>query len=158
METLSLLEHCQKCNSKCCKASVGIGMPILSEKEASLMIFLWSKEMIQEVMGPSGEKYWVPRVHPSTNTCIFLKGDKCQAQTYKPMDCQCYPVKAIHQGEKIVYVIDQDCPAVADLSPEFFEQTKKIAAHSLARFRPETYAHWLKNYIGWVKKSGKIIK
>jgi len=153
VDKLSLLEHCQKCDTKCCEAST-----ILSEKEANLMIFLWGKEFLIQHTGPSGEKYWIPNDHPGTSTCIFLKDGKCQAQSYKPLNCRCYPLKAILQGEKIVFVVDETCPAAAYLSPQFLEQAKKAAKFSLSRFRPETFKHWLANHIGWVAKSAKIIK
>ena len=157
MESLSLFEHCQKCASSCCKASSTIGAPILSKTEAEIIIGLWGEEVLNSIISPVGETYWLPKDQPDTNVCIFLKDNKCQIQTYKPMDCLCYPIKAIYEGPEIIFVADGECSAFASLTDDFISKAKKIALISIQRFQPETYLHWLENYIGWVNRSTKII-
>jgi len=157
VDSLSLFAHCQKCSSNCCKASATIGAPILSETEAKIIIGLWGDKAVIPITSPAGETYWLPKDQENTNVCIFLKDNKCLIQTYKPMDCLCYPIKAIYQGSEIILVADNDCAALASLNEDFIRQAKRIALLSIQRFQPETYQHWLDNYIGWVKKSAKVL-
>jgi Fe-S-cluster containining protein len=158
VESLSLFAHCQKCASNCCKASSTIGAPILSKNEADIISAFWGKGVLNSILSPENEMYWLPKDQPQTNVCIFLKDNKCQIQTYKPMDCLCYPIKAIYQGSKIIFVADRDCAALPGLTDDFIIKAKKIALISIQRFHRETYQHWLDHFIGWVRNSAKILK
>jgi len=158
MESLSLFAHCQKCESNCCKSSSTIGAPILSEEEARTIRAFWGEKVIKPIKTPYGETYWLPEDQPDTNVCIFLKNNRCSIETHKPMDCLCYPIKAIYQSRRIIFVADGDCLALANLSEDFIKKAKRVAILSIQRFKPKTYQHWLDNFIGWVKKSAKILK
>ncbi|MFH1290324.1 MAG: hypothetical protein ABIH92_02855 [Nanoarchaeota archaeon] len=153
-ENLSLLKHCIPCKAKCCKTGKLIGTPILSEDEAS-KVKKMADEHIKEVTSPTGEKYYTILEQKGTQRCVFLTDkNKCRIQDIKPLDCLCYPIKAVHAGDAIKFIIDKDCPASKHLSKEFIEDAKKTALKSIKRFDKQTYQHWLDDYIGWVKNSG----
>ncbi|MFH1211760.1 MAG: hypothetical protein V1659_02405 [Candidatus Woesearchaeota archaeon] len=153
MNELSLLKFCIPCNSKCCKAGKLIGTPILSADEAKKMPYP-EKTHLQEVISPVGEKYFVIKERKKSNKCFFLNDDNtCRIQNNKPLDCLCYPIKAVYSDDKIWYILDSECPACTSLSKDFIKNAKKIALKSIKRFDKQTYSHWLENYIGWVKKN-----
>jgi len=151
MEKLSLLKYCQKCGATCCKASSTIGAPIISEEEATQIRKLFGGKVLKLIKSPSGEVYYLP--NDTDNVCTFLKNNQCILHEHgcKPLDCQCYPIKAIYKEDKIIYITDTDCPAFPRLTEDFIELAKIVALKSIKRFKPETYKHWLESYIGWVK-------
>lgn len=152
---LSLLNHCRKCHAGCCKTGDLIGSPILSDEESAK---IQDKSCLKEIISPVGEKYWII-AEEGTNRCHFLNDqDECELQKNKPLDCLCYPIKAVWKDNEIVYIIDTSCPAADYLSNEFINEAKKIALQSIKRFRKETYDHWLENYVGWIKSTEKQIK
>jgi len=155
---LSLHKFCVPCNSKCCKDVGGIGSPILTKKERDEYEKI-KKSSTKELGSPTGKEYYLLEIKPGTNHCIFLsdKG-KCEIQNIKPMDCACYPIKAVYKGDEIIFILDSDCPASGHLTEEFVSHAKIVASDSIKRFDKETFQHWLDNYIGWVTSTGKQIK
>lgn len=151
---LSLLSHCQECDAVCCKASSTIGAPILSGEEAQALKDKFGDGSVKSILAPNGETCYI--VTDMQGYCAFLQGDQCVAQEYKPMDCLCYPLKAIYRGEGIVFVIDNACPAVPYLADDFIEQAKEVALSSIKRFSPAVFNYWLGNFVGWVKNARVI--
>jgi len=157
-EELSLYTSCVPCNSKCCKDVGGIGSPILTKEERDKYEKV-KEGSTKEVVSPIGEKYYLLKTRSGTNHCIFLSDDgKCEIQEIKPMDCACYPIKAVYDKETILFIVDSNCPASESLSEEFILGAKKVALASIKRFDKETFQHWLDNYIGWVASTGQEIK
>ncbi|MDD5254072.1 MAG: hypothetical protein PHG05_03120 [Candidatus Nanoarchaeia archaeon] len=151
---VSLIDYCIPCKARCCKTGKLIGSPILSNKEAGRI----GKNNLKKVKFPKGE-YWVIKEQQSTNRCFFLnKQNKCKLQNLKPLDCLCYPIKAVYEKDLIRFITDSDCPASSFLNKEFIRESKKIAIKSIKRFDRETYQHWLDNYVGWVRKTIKLNK
>lgn len=150
--SLSLIEYCIPCRSGCCKVGSLIGSPILSRDEM-LKIREVSPVPIKEVSTPSGKTYYVLEEQQGSNRCFFLnENNGCDIQHIKPLDCLCYPIKAVWLDNKIGFIIDPDCPAAKHLSPEFIDEAKGIALKSIRRFDRETYEYWLNNHVGWVKE------
>jgi Fe-S-cluster containining protein len=150
MENLSLLKYCIPCNAKCCKTGKLIGSPILDEEESKEI----GKENVQEIITPKGKKYWILKERKENSNCRFLtKDNKCLIQNIKPLDCLCYPIKAVYNKNKIIFINDKDCLAHNKLNKEFIKEAKKIAIKSIKRFDKETYNHWLDNYVGWIKST-----
>ncbi len=155
MNELSLLKFCRPCNAKCCKTGKLIGSPIISIEE-SKKLSDEEKTHLRTVISPTKKEYFVIKKQTNSNKCFFLSEDNtCRIQNVKPMDCLCYPIKAIILNNKIDFIVDPDCPASPHLSKEFITKAKQIALESLKRFDKETYNHWLDNYVGWAKE--KII-
>jgi Fe-S-cluster containining protein len=144
-------EHCFNCKAKCCKTGNLIGSPILSESEA-LEAKKISKDSVKNITLPIGKSYFILAEQEGTNRCPFLtRNNKCQIQNLKPLDCRCYPIKAIYNiNNSIKFIIDRHCPATPHLSKKFTKEAKKIALESINRFDREIYNHWLKNNVGWV--------
>lgn len=152
MNQLSLIKFCCPCSSKCCKTGKLIGSPIISIEE-SKKLSEKEKAHLQKILSPSGKEYYVIMESKKSNRCFFLNQDNtCRIQKNKPLDCLCYPIKAIFLDKGIDYIIDLDCPACFHLSKKFITTAKKIAFKSIKRFDKETYNHWLNNYVGWVKR------
>ncbi|KYK26296.1 hypothetical protein AYK26_05300 [Euryarchaeota archaeon SM23-78] len=156
-DSLSLKKYCVPCGSSCCKISQTIGSPIISEEE---------KEKIEDYLKKNNknincykridvddEHYYI--LKENNGDCCFLQGNNCMIQEVKPLDCQDYPVKAVYEDNKIVFIIDTECPASDSLTPEFIEEAKKIALKCMNQFSSKTYNHWLKNFVGWVYKTNK---
>ena len=153
MNKLSLLKFCIPCHSKCCKTGKLIGSPIISIEEQKDML-PQEKNHLQKIVSPTGKIYFIIKEQEKSNGCFFLNDNNtCKIQNKKPMDCLCYPIKAIHSDKEIEYIIDLDCPASPHLSNDFIKNAKTIALKSLKRFDKETYNHWLDNYVGWVKEN-----
>jgi|FLOH01.1.fsa_nt_gi Fe-S-cluster containining protein len=151
MDKLSLLKFCMPCNSKCCKTGKLIGSPIISIEEAK-KLNKEEKKRLEKVISPTNQEYYIIREQKNSNRCSFLSKDNtCTIQEKKPMDCLCYPIKAIYESANINFIIDTDCPAHQQLSEKFVIHSKKVALKSLKRFDKETYKHWLDNYVGWVE-------
>lgn len=152
MDQLSLIKFCCPCNSKCCKTGKLIGSPIISIEE-SKKLSEEEKTHLQKIISPSDKKYFIIMEQKNSNRCFFLNQDNtCRIQKNKPLDCFCYPIKAIFLDKGINYIIDLDCPACFHLSKEFITIAKKIALKSIKRFDKETYNHWLDNNVGWVEE------
>ena len=129
-----------------------IGSPILDVKETAL---IKEKELLKEITSLSGNSYFIIRDDEKTRKCSFLGEDnKCRIQKMKPLDCLCYPIKAVYDKGKIKFIIDAECPAAKHLDKEFIKHAKRAALKSIKRFDRETYEHWLEKYIGWVGKTG----
>lgn len=151
---LSLLEYCLPCKSKCCKIGKLIGSPILDKGEASKI----GKKHLKKIKSPSGSSYYIIAERKGSTDCIFLiKDNKCKIQKVKPLDCLCYPIKAIYKNNSMIFIIDINCPASNCLTAEFIQEARKVAINSIRRFDKETYTHWLSNNIGWVDKTAKIL-
>ena len=150
MKEVSLHEFCKGCKSKCCKHVGGIGSPILDKKERDLCENRL-KDSTKKVITPNGKIYYL--IKEINQNCIFLKdnGD-CKIQDVKPLDCLCYPIKAIYSKDKIIFVVDANCPAQKKLDKNFIKKAKEIALISIKRFDKKTFGHWLKNHVGWVKR------
>ncbi len=148
MGDLSLLKYCIFCKSKCCKAGKFFGSPILDYKEAKKI-----GAYVKEIKLKSGKNYFILKEGKRSQDCIFLKEGKCKIEENKPLDCLCYPVKAIYSKDKIIYLLDTGCPASKYLDKKFIKDSKKVALKSIKRFDKETYNHWLKKNVGWVKKT-----
>ncbi len=153
MKRLSLIEYCIPCKSKCCKVGKFFGSPILDLKEANKI-----KNYVQEVKLKSGKKYFILKEGKKGNNCIFLINHKCKIQNKKPLDCLCYPLKAVYSKNKVVYIIDKNCSTSKFIDKKFIKDAKKIALKSIKRFDKETYDHWLKNNVGWVKKTSRRLE
>lgn len=153
---LSLLNFCVSCKSKCCKTGELIGTPIISIDEFE-KIPKSQKKCLKKIISPTNEAYYIVKDRQTSNRCFFLNiKNKCRIEKNKPLDCLCYPVKAVYSKNIIKYLIDHNCPASPHLSDNFIRVAKKIAFKSLKRFDKETYCHWLDNYIGWTKNKRKI--
>jgi Fe-S-cluster containining protein len=153
MGDLSLIKYRIPCKSKCCKVGKFFGSPILDYKEAKKI-----KDYVKEIKLKSGKTYFILKEGKKGQDCIFLKDGKCKIEKNKPLDCLCYPVKAIYSKDKIVYVLDKACPVSKGLDKNFIKDSKKVALKSIKRFDKETYNHWLKNNVGWVRKtSGRLV-
>jgi len=164
MDSLSLLKYCVPCNSTCCKIDEFIGSPILSEGE-----FLAIKRLsyklagdIEEIKTPKGNKYYIIKhIH---NRCAFLGEDnRCKVQSAKPLDCLCYPIKAIYKNDiisnnDIMFIIDPECPASKYLTKDFIEDAKIIAIKSIKSHKKEAYDHWISTFMGWIKDHGTTLK
>ncbi|MFH1307466.1 MAG: hypothetical protein ABIH72_01285 [archaeon] len=156
-EKLSLYKFCALCNSKCCKDVGGIGSPILTKEERDE--YEKVREESTKKIKCSGGEYFLLKTKNGTNQCIFLSDNgKCEIQEIKPMDCACYPIKAIYKNNEIIFILDSDCLASAHLSEEFIEKAKKVALESVKRFDKKIFQHWLDNYIGWVTSTGEKMK
>jgi len=151
MCNLSLFSHCEKCGAICCKASSTIGAPILSEEEARALEAQFGNDSVESVRAPNGEIYYITA--DLRGYCAFLQGNQCLAQQNKPMDCLCYPVKAVYGRGKVVFVIDDNCPAVPCLTDDFIGLAKEVALSSIKRFSPVVFNHWLENFVGWVNNA-----
>ena len=156
-KNLSLLKYCIPCGAKCCKTGKLIGSPVLS-KDETLNIKEIAKGHIKEVLSPTGEKYYILLEQEGANRCFFLtEKNKCKIQKVKPLDCLCYPVKAVYNdGKEIRFIIDKNCPAARHLGNEFIEEAKLIALRSIKRFGRQTYHHWLHNNVGWAEKATEL--
>lgn len=155
---LSLWAHCQKCGGKCCIGGGSIGSPILSEDEMSRIRVFTTWGELQQVVSPSFCSYYIARDTRGEKRCPFLtKTNVCHIQVVKPLDCQCYPIKAVYRGssDETEFVIDVRCPASWDVRTDlaFIEAAKIVAEQSIRRFDAITYDHWLRNSIGWVGQS-----
>jgi len=154
---LSLLEYCLKCKAKCCKASDKIGSPILCETEAKEAKKI-NACAVKEIISKNGKKYYIILGKDKDSKCFFLnEKNKCDLQANKPLDCLCYPMKAVYKKDKIEFIFDSDCPASIYLNEKFIKDAKKIAIKSISRFDKNTYDEWLEKNVGWVKKVTKII-
>jgi len=157
-EKLSLLEQCIPCDSTCCKHSDSIGTPILNKKERDKIINFDSRGKIKKVEVENGEEYYVILGDKEGNCSYLNEEGRCRIQEVKPLDCAIYPIKAIYERDFYKFVIDSDCPATPHLTKEFIEEAKRLSITSIKRFSKEAYNHWLKNYLGWVEKSGKNLE
>jgi len=144
---LSLLRYCISCKAKCCKISKKIGSPILCEREAAKLKKI-NPNAIKKVKTKYGE-YFILK-EKKNKECPFLFNLKCKTEKIKPLDCLCYPIKAVWKKDEIKFITDKDCPAHKKLSKTFIKEAKKIALKSIKRFNKQTYNHWLKNNVGWV--------
>jgi Fe-S-cluster containining protein len=154
MNKLSLLHECQKCKSKCCKTGDLIGSPILSSREVVKFTKLEFYNL-QKIETSDGI-YWIIKNQKPSNKCAFLDDDfKCRIENKKPLDCLCYPIKAIWHKNNIEYILDDLCPSSKNLSPTFINEAKVVALKSIRRFSPVVYNHWLNNHVGWVNKKSK---
>jgi hypothetical protein len=61
----------------------------------------------------------------------------------------------MRQSKEVVYIIDEACPASKSLDKNYIESAKKVALTSIRRFDKKTYNRWLKNNVGWVKKTSR---
>jgi Fe-S-cluster containining protein len=148
-EEVTLIKFCKDCGGKCCQGSTTIGVPILSKTEAEELGKKGAS--VKREVTPTGE-YYVAEWVEKKRCPVLTKDNRCGIQEgMKPMDCLCYPIKAVPNGDSFKFLVDPDCPATKHLSPEFIENAKKIAIKSIERFDAETYQHWLDNYIGWIK-------
>lgn len=110
------------------------------------------KRKYKKVISPSGQTYYLIKEDEKTKRCFFLtKDNKCEVQKAKPLDCLCYPIKAVYRKNNIKFIGDKDCPALPHLSKEFIAESKKVALKSIKRFEKVTYNHWLKTYGVWAK-------
>lgn len=155
---LSLLEYCIPCNSTCCKHSDSIGTPMLDKKEYTKISNFNSIGNIKNVKLKNGEEYYIILEDEKGNCSYLNEEGRCRIQEVKPLDCAIYPIKAIYEGDFYKFVIDSDCPASFHLTKEFIEEAKRLSIISIKRFSKETYNHWLKNYLGWIEKSGKNLE
>lgn len=151
---LSLLKYCKECGAKCCITKEFFGTPILSEEEVSRIQKFTDKGCFTKVISPVDETYYIIQEQEGTKRCAFLTEENlCFIQAVKPLDCLCYPVKAIWKADLIMFVIDEQCPAASHRTVEFTLKAVKMACKSLRRFDAETYEHWLVNHIGWLEKA-----
>lgn len=158
MCSLSLLEHCQKCGSKCCIPGKTIGAPIVSKEERGLTVEILgaSEDHFQRVELKNGAYYYVP-VRQENGRCIFLSADNlCKVQAAKFPDCIAYPIKAVRRDGQIIYLIDIHCPAAPYLTPEFITAAKEVALESLESWDPDVYQHWLDHFIAWIKDAMEL--
>lgn len=155
---LSLLKYCIPCKARCCRTGRLIGSPILSQEEA-VRIKAVSRGHLKKILSPTKKIYYILAERKGTNRCFFLaEGSKCKIQKAKPLDCLCYPIKAVYKSDgSIKFITDEKCPAAERLSSEFIKKAKMTALESIRRFDKKTYLHWLDNNVGWVKE-GKEIK
>jgi len=153
---LSLLKYCIPCKARCCIIGRFIGSPILSQEEAA-KIKAVSRGHLKKVLSPTKFFYYILVERKNTNRCFFLtKENKCRIQKMKPLDCLCYPIKAVYKNNgSIKFITDEKCPAIEHLGNEFVKKAKVVALRSIKRFDKETYLHWLDNNVGWIKKTKK---
>lgn len=150
MRKLSLLEHCIPCKSSCCKVGRFFGSPILDRKETKGI-----EKYVKEIRLKSGKNYFILKDRKKGHNCIFLFNNKCKIEKRKPLDCLCYPIKAIYSRGKIIYILDNACPVSKSIDAAYIKEAKKIALKSIKRFDKATYKHWIKNNVGWVKKTSR---
>lgn len=148
---LSLLDYCIPCKATCCRISDLIGSPILSEDEASKIEKI-AKGSTKKIKSPTGQGYYVLRETKDNKCPLLTKENKCKAQKEKPLDCLCYPIKAVYRENFIDFILDSNCPASEHLTEEFIQSAKILALDSINRFDKQTYNHWLENNVGWIKK------
>lgn len=167
MESLSLLEHCQKCRAKCCIPGKTIGAPIVSGeeilamgREISFSRSSYFEVFFEKIILPSQKQkyYYVPILKgPYDGRCIFLtEENRCAVQETKFADCRAYPIKALRKDSRIILIIDTHCPAARHLAPEFIAKAKEVALQSLEAWDPEVYQHWLDHYIEWTKDAMEL--
>jgi Fe-S-cluster containining protein len=146
---LSLLSYCMNCHAKCCQSGVAIGFPILSEDEVHRIN---EPAGVREIHAAPGKSYFVTR-EKNGGQCYFLADGACAIQSVKPLDCACYPVKAVPGDNHVRFVVDGECEATRHINGEFFDRAKIVALQSMSRFDRVVYEHWLANHIGWVRRS-----
>lgn len=112
---LSLLEHCRECRAKCCRGGK-FGSPIISEEEEKAICqFLADKVIsstIRRVISPTNWAYYVVEELTEERQCVFLdmESNECLIQSVKPLDCLCYPLKAIYKPKRALIVVqDVSC-------------------------------------------------
>jgi len=154
VESNNLKKICHACQSCCCKNGAFFSSPILSLAEAAAIIsrFPESQEIIQEVKGPTGEYYYTFSKTNPIGSCHFLDSKyRCKIYNIKPLDCQSYPIRAVHSYANIKFIVDKNCPASTNLHYKFIRNCREIARQSINRFDKETYRHWLENNVGLAK-------
>jgi Fe-S-cluster containining protein len=154
---LSLIKRCVPCRAKCCKAGDRIGSPILDYEERTRAEEIM-RGSTREVALPSGQKYYLINEAEGSRLCSLLREDNtCLIQKIKPLDCLCYPIKAVYGDDHAVrLVIDADCPAAQHINDLFVSVAKDAAMKSIRRFDEATYNHWLDNYVGWAKNGNAL--
>jgi len=158
---------------------------------------MWRFLQIKSVRAPNGHRYYI--IRDVDGKCAFLDADgKCIIEEIKPLDCRCYPLKAVYKykrqitvfldmspeqakkeaqpllfqdldwnslsqapqeillSDRLKIVVDSQCPAIKDLSPEFFREAIRVSVMSITRFDRITYQHWLDNHIGWLKGAFRL--
>lgn len=109
---LSLLKHCLVCKAKCCK----YGSPFLLESEKNRILDKTKKYVFEKING-----YYIIPQEP----CPFLKGNRCSIEEIKPIGCRAWPMGFKIKNNKIIFVIDESCPAVSHLTYDFINSAKK---------------------------------
>jgi len=150
-DKLSLLNHCLLCKAKCCRISNLIGSPIISDNEAKNINKIKKDCLIKHVYNK--EKYFTIKEKGNSKECIFLNQEnKCLLQKFKPLDCLCYPIKAVYDKQgKIKFIIDSNCPASKSLDERFVKMAELIALESIRRFDKEAYNDWIDKFVGWAR-------
>jgi Fe-S-cluster containining protein len=160
-DDLSLDKYCVTCGAQCCRMGGSIGPPILSHKEFQEIMESAVDQSGQQALLDSfskveasgGIEYYIPDHKEGSNECIFLTyGNRCKIQHMKPLDCQCYPIKArLDYMNGIEFVIDTNCSAVEYLTPEFIKKAKEIALKSIIHINNAAFRHWVDHFEIWVK-------
>ena len=97
-----LSQECVRCEAACCGKRTP---PFLSSLEVGLFL---GKQCPKSKIAKKGSCYC------SKGLCHFLNKSSFLCEIYKnrPIDCQTYPVFIGIKNQKIVYFVDQECPAV----------------------------------------------
>ena len=77
------------------------------------------------------------------SVCPFFEEPFCSVYQKRPVDCRTYPVSIDLEGEKVVYVIDMNCPAVRKGLV-----SKRFIQHAI-RARQENMPNkeWIREYV-----------
>ena len=109
---LSLLEYCAECKAKCCR----YGSPFLLESEKRRILNKTKRNVFEKV-----NEYYIIHQEP----CHFLKNNKCSIEEIKPIGCKAWPIGFKIKNNKMVFVVDENCPAVPHLTEDFINSAKK---------------------------------
>lgn len=155
----SLRASCLNCRVNCCQKGHWQS-PILDRLEVDGIVSLFGEEVrngFKEVLLKTNKKYFIID-SKSNGDCFFYNRGLCLIQEKKPIDCACYPIKAINSNSGFIFVLDSSCPASKVLTSEFIKNAKNLALESVKRFDKDTYDHWLKHTLHWVKDTGIELK
>jgi Fe-S-cluster containining protein len=157
----SLLPACRPCGQQCCRYST----PILDRKERDRIVAATGKDCFVEVQAATGAgSYFVvgrkldgsprsiaPDAGGEGDPCSFLAPDgRCSIQDQKPLDCAAYPLRAVPLADgALSWHLHRGCPAHAQLSADFLDAARQLAAASARRFAPPVYADWLWRFSRW---------
>ncbi len=112
-KTLSILNSCLKCNSKCCKSE----SPIVLEKERDLILKQTEKDYFKRE-----ENYYIIPNDP----CPYLKNNICSIEDIKPIDCKAYPLTIIEKEGNLFIGIYENCPGLSYINDNFLKEVKTL--------------------------------